>query len=55
MVCTDCQGGQHLTCRERARQQTIPTSLTDTERAGSAWCDCQHQPAAAKKEEATHA
>ncbi len=39
MICGRCQAGNHVACRELARQQS---ALGDIILAGSQWCDCQH-------------
>lgn len=40
MICTDCRDRNHVACKELRRQ--VAASLSDTEKSGSAWCDCQH-------------
>jgi hypothetical protein len=48
MICVPCRklpgisGAGHESCPEQARQRD--TRLTETERAGSTLCDCQHMP-----------
>lgn len=41
MICQPCRNNLHRKCPEVARQEDA--SLTDTERAASSWCDCQHE------------
>ncbi len=41
MICPDCRNRLHSRCPEVVRQENA--ALTETERAASAWCDCQHE------------
>lgn len=45
MICPECRGGHHGDCPELARQ--LRADLRQHERAGSPWCDCEHQDRAA--------
>lgn len=40
MICIDCKSKNHSLCREQKRQ--LDQTLSDAERLGSQWCDCQH-------------
>jgi hypothetical protein len=42
MICPPCRQDRHGDCAEMIRQES--EGLTATELAGSAWCDCQHEP-----------
>lgn len=42
MICPPCLDQVHRACPELRRQQDA--TLSDTDRAGGQWCDCQHKP-----------
>ena len=41
MICLSCREGVHVLCPEIERQQDM--TLGGGDRAGSAWCYCQHE------------
>jgi len=41
MICPPCRERRHFQCPEVNRQ--MDATLSDIDRQGSKWCDCQHQ------------